>query len=218
MADMGNWWSGTPARVEQTPTLSQPQQGLQNQAIQQLMAMLSQQGGSFAPIEQQARTGFNQQTVPGLAERFTSMGGAGSGALSSPAFASQLGQAGSGLEQSLAALKSQHNLGQQGLLSQLGMQPGFENTYHARKPGFGETAGQGIAGGIGAILPLLGLLFGGPAGGAVGGAGSAGLAGLMSLLGGSSNQGQSGSVTYPQQGGGLTNQAFAPKPLNFGGY
>lgn len=194
MADMQNqesFWGGTPARTEQTTLFNQGQQGAQGQVLQQLMQMLQQgnqgQYKGFAPIAQQARTGFEQQTVPGLAERFTSMGSGAS--LSSPSFASQLGQHASGLEQGIAALKANYGQTQQGLnnqrfgqLGQLGFQPSFENTYFKRQPGFGEQAGQGIAGGIGAILPLLGLLFGGPAGAAAGTSGSAGLAGLMSLL------------------------------------
>lgn len=216
MANLSSFFGGSPARTEQTPTLSQPQQGLQNQAIQQLMSMLGQGGGSFAPIEKQARTNFQTNTIPGLAERFTSLG---SGSQRSSAFQGALGQAGSGLEQGLASLKSQHGLQQQGLLSQLGMQPSFENNYFARQPGFGEQAGQGLA----SILPILGLIlggsFGGPGGAALGStAGSAAGSGLQNLLAMLSSQGQnSTSSMFPQQGGGLTNRAYAPQPLNFGG-
>lgn len=213
MTDLSSFFGGTPARTEQTPLLSQPQQGLQNQAIQQLMSMLGQGGGSFAPIEQQARTNFQTNTIPGLAERFTSLGGSGTG--NSSAFQGALGSAGSGLEQGLASLKSQHGLQQQGLLSQLGMQPSFQNNYFARQPGFGENASKHLA----AILPILGLIlggsFGGPGGAAVGSTAGSGIQNLLSML---SNQGQnSGGSMFPQQGGGLTNQAFAPQPLNFGG-
>lgn len=173
---------GTPAQTQQFQRFTPEQQ----QALSKLLSM-GQQGlqnptQGFEPIAQQARTQFEQQTVPTLAERFTSMGG---GSLSSPAFSSQLGQAGSGLEGSLAALKSQYGLGQQSHFANLlgmGLSPQFETGYTPRQPGFAEQAGQGLAGGLGSLLPLLGLLFGGPVGGAIGGAGSAGLSGLMSLL------------------------------------
>ena len=92
MADLSTSWGGTPARTEQTPVLNQGQQGLQNQSIQQLMQILGQGGGSFAPIEQQARNNFNTQTIPSLAERFQSIGGQGTG--NSSAFQGALGAAG----------------------------------------------------------------------------------------------------------------------------
>ena len=59
---------------------------------------------NFDPIEQQARAGFEQQTIPTIAERFTNMG---QGASSSGAFARTLGGAAAGLEQDLAAQKAQ---------------------------------------------------------------------------------------------------------------
>ena len=137
-------WSGRPEFTEQTPLFNQGQQGVQNQTLQQLLSML-QSGGQnryegFEPIEQQARTGFAQSTVPLLAERFAGLGsGAG---LSSPSFASQLGQHGAGLEQGLAALKSQYGLHNEqlnqnkfGQLANIGFQPSFQNNHFARQPG-----------------------------------------------------------------------------------
>ncbi len=51
---------------------------------------------------------FNQQTVPGLAERFAGAGGSATGgALSSSGFGQALGGAGADLQSNLAALKSQ---------------------------------------------------------------------------------------------------------------
>lgn len=138
-----------------------PQQmGVQQSALQQALSLLGGQGSglsnqfNFAPIAQQARTQFQQQTVPGLAERFAGLGsGAG---LSSPAFASQLGQAGAGLEGQLAALQSQYGLQQQGLNQQLlnqllgfGLQPQFENIYAPQQQSFGQS-----------ISPYLGQLLG----------------------------------------------------------
>ena len=100
-----------PGRVEKVQRFNQQQQGALNNLLSDSLRginNLQQKPFDFAPIEAQARQGFNQQTVPSIAERFTSMGSGG--ALSSPAFASQLGQAGSGLETQLAALKSQVGL------------------------------------------------------------------------------------------------------------
>jgi hypothetical protein len=118
-----------------------------NPEQQKYMSMLLGLGGNalqnpyagFEPIRQQAMNQFQQNLVPSLAERFTSMGG---GRLSSPAFAGQLGQASSGLEQALAAMQSQY--GQQNQhnamsMLALGLSPSFENFYQGSQPGFGEN-------------------------------------------------------------------------------
>jgi len=73
----------------------------------------------FAPIEEAARAGFQQQTVPQLAERF-----AGQGALKSSGFQGALGGAASDLERKLAALKSQYGLQRGELLGNLGQKQG----------------------------------------------------------------------------------------------
>lgn len=64
----------------------------------------------FQPYEAQMRNGFNEGTVPGLAERFTSLGG---GRLGSGTFAQQLGQAGRGLEGDINAARETYRQGQQ---------------------------------------------------------------------------------------------------------
>lgn len=108
----------------------------QQSALSQLLGMglqgLQNPSQGFQPIADQARTQFNQQTVPSIAERFTSLG---DNALSSPAFSSELGQAGSGLEGLLASLQAQYGQQQQSHFSNLlgmgltpqneGFQPGF---------------------------------------------------------------------------------------------
>lgn len=152
-------FGGTPEQSSQVSRFNPQIQQQLNQLISQKLANQSQ-GFDFAPIEQQARTGFQQQTVPALAERFSALGARGSSA-----FTQALGQAGAGLEQSLAALKSKYGLQQQtqeqnllkALLS-LGQQ---ENLYSPAQPGFVESAAGGFGQGLGSILPLLPLLFGG---------------------------------------------------------
>ena len=124
---IGQFFAGTPARVEQIQRFNPQQQS----ALQSLLG-LGQQNiqnpyRGFEPIAQQARTQFQQNTVPTLAERFTSLG---SNQISSPAFASQLGQQGAGLEQGLAALRSQYGMQNQAQgLQQLqqGLTPQMEN-------------------------------------------------------------------------------------------
>jgi len=80
----------------------------------------------FGPIEAQARQKFMQETIPGLAERFTALTGGGQRA---GAFERQKAQAGTELETGLAALRAQ-----------------MEPEYALRRAQFGlkrgETAGR----------------------------------------------------------------------------
>lgn len=169
---------GTPARATTLPTVT-PQQAATNQQAnlnsQQLMSYLvnnlmgGQQGQGrfdFAPIAQRARTQFEQQTIPSIAERFNTLG---RGALSSSGFAQTLGQAGAGLEEGLAAQEAQFGLQQQGLLQSLlgqllgaGSQQQFENLYQPSQPGFLQSLLPGLIGGVSSL--------GGPLAGAAGGA------------------------------------------------
>jgi len=144
----GGGLGGTPSRLEQFPRFNPQQTAGLDEALKMALGGLPNitKGFDFAPIEQQARTGFEQNTIPSIAERFTAMGGQ-----RSSAFPQILGQAGAGLERSLAALKSDVGLRQQGnqqnlLLSllQQGLQPRSENLYHKRVPGFLESTLPGL--------------------------------------------------------------------------
>lgn len=139
----------------------------------QMMALknlLSQSMGGlnqfdFAPIEQQARSNFENKTLPSIAERFTSMGGQGSSA-----FAQMLGAASSDLEGNLAAMKQQYNLQREPLLQNLlnmGLRERFDMSYqpgsqgllqsgtNAFAGGLGSALGAGLTGGLGRITDLL---------------------------------------------------------------
>lgn len=176
--------TGTPERTQQFQNFTPQQQNLQNQSIGQALSLLQNPGSNlsgFQPIEQQARTNFEQKTIPGLAERFSALNGQ-----RSSAFQGALGSAASEFEQGLGALKSQYGLQSQGLQNQLlnqllgyGLKPSFENVHFQRQPGFLENLGGGVAQGAASILPLLGLLLGGPAGGALGTAAGAGLSAFV---------------------------------------
>ncbi len=159
---------GSQGRSQNFNTFTKPQQGVQNNVLQQVNPLLqktTQQGFDFGPIAQRARTQFNQQTIPSLAERFTGLNAQGSSA-----FTQALGQAGAGLDEGLAALESQYGLQQQGmnqnLLSSLlhyGLQPSFQSSYFPRQPGFLEgiapSLGQGASqAGTFALLKYLGYL------------------------------------------------------------
>jgi hypothetical protein len=129
-------------KMKQVPTMTKEQQALLNQILG-FLGSGSQLGGGFtkglslqqqmmdpsseaveqfaAPYQQQ----FEQQTIPGLAERFAGMGALGGG-LSSSGFGQALGAAGGNLQTQLAALKA--GLGQQAaqsLMSQYGSMLGL---------------------------------------------------------------------------------------------
>jgi hypothetical protein len=155
---LSDFFLGSKPQVQQTSLFNPQQQGLQNQGIQQLMQLLqggsSQIGGapsSFEPQAQKARTQFQTQTIPGLAERFTALGGQ-----NSSAFQGALGQAGAGLEEGLAAQGSQYGLQQNAQLQNLmqllfgfSSQPSHENLVFQGQPGLFQTAAHGVGQGLG---------------------------------------------------------------------
>ncbi len=154
---LSEFFFGSDPRTQQASLLNPQQQGLQNQGIQQLMQLLQGGGGqpgSFAPIAQQARTQFQTQTVPGLAERFTALGGQ-----NSSAFQGALGSAASGLEEGLAAQGSQYGLQQNAQLQNLmqllfgfSSRPSFENLVFQGQPGAFHGLAQGFGEGLGGAL------------------------------------------------------------------
>lgn len=128
---------GREGQQKQFSTYTPQMQQLQNMMIANSMKGLSPGGGlDFGPVEQRARSQFSQNTIPTIAERFSSMG---QNSLSSPALYSQLGGAGAGLEEALAAQRS--GFEQRNLLglSQTALNPSFENAYIPRQRGLLET-------------------------------------------------------------------------------
>lgn len=112
-------------------------------AFNYLSNILSQDPEKMAAFERPTRRAFEQQTLPTIAERFSSMG-----AQQSSAFGQQLGQAGRELEENLATMRA--GQGQQALsqLQQLlgfGGTPQFENVYFKRQPGFLENLAHALA-------------------------------------------------------------------------
>ena len=127
---------GQPEKTRQFNKFNQGQEGVLDQFLQQ-----GSQNADFGNIEKQARQQFSQQTVPGLAERFTSMGAGGQG---SSAFQGALGQAGAGLETGLGALRSQFGMQQ----AKMGLQPRTEQAFQPAQSG-------GIQNMMSQILPML---------------------------------------------------------------
>lgn len=158
-SSLGQFFLGSPSRLEQVSRYTPEQTAALNQVLGMGLQGLQDPYQGFEPIEKKARSSFAQQTIPSLAERFTSTGGA----LSSPSFASQIGQAGAGLEENLAALRSQYGLqnrAQQLNMLELGLTPQFEHYGLGAEPGFLPSLAQGalpqltqyaLAGGLGAL-------------------------------------------------------------------
>lgn len=183
---------GSKDKMKQVPTLDPSQQ----QALQGILSQLGMMGGqggaysgaqdymskilsgdpgAMAEFEAPYRQQFEQQTIPGLAERFAGMGGGMGGGFSNSGFGQAIGGAGAGLQAQLAGLHGQlrqgaagQALGQFNNLANLGLGTrGFENTYQPGSTGLMGGLGQGLASGAGQgggmalmmkLLPLLGFI------------------------------------------------------------
>jgi hypothetical protein len=174
-------------KMKKVPTMSKDQQNLLNQLMQMLgpQGQLGQGYQQGLGLQQQYMDPnsetmnqfsqpyidqFNQQTVPGLAERFAGMGGMGGG-LSSSGFGQSLSSAGGNLQNQLAQLKAglgqqaaQSLMGQYGQMGQVGLnaQP-FGYQQQAPSMAGGMLQGWGQSGFAGANQGAQGLykLFGG---------------------------------------------------------
>lgn len=147
---------GSQSSINQIPTVTPEVASALSQLLQQGLSGIQNPQAGFQPIAEQARTQFQQQTVPSIAERFS-----GLGAQRSSAFGQQLGAAGAGLEQNLASLGAQYGLqNRQGLLQQLqlAMKPQFENAFIPGQSGFLSSL---LGTGISAAAPSLKLLLSG---------------------------------------------------------
>lgn len=175
----GNFFTGTPESFQQISTLPPDQRQLFSQLVQMLSG--NGGGGTFGDIGdyyKQLLAGgeedfdrfarpemrqFEEQTIPSLARQFAGMG---SGGLSSGAFARAGAQAGSNLQERLAALRAQlRGQGAEGLqnLGKLGFQNVSQTLQRPEQPGFLQST----------LFPALGAAGGsffGPFGTAAGGA------------------------------------------------
>jgi hypothetical protein len=115
---------------QQSPNKFSPeQQAALNALLAQGQTNLANPTAGFEPIETAARSKFQRESIPSLAERFTALGG--SDTRGSSDFAGMLGGAQSEFDQGLAALKAQYGQqGQQNALNmlQLGLTPQNEQT------------------------------------------------------------------------------------------
>lgn len=163
LQSLQNFLSGTPETVKQLQRFTPQQQSL-FELLQNLGMQGLQNPNQLDPISQQAQKNFQQNIIPSLSERFT---GSTGGAQSSPAFASQLGQAGAGLAGDLAASQRSQLMS---LLS-LGLTPQYDNYIQEGQPGFlsqlapalGRAGMAWATGGGSELMSLLGMLGSGAA-------------------------------------------------------
>lgn len=149
-----------PARTFSVPRLDPNQMALQQQIGQQAqggLANLQANKPSFDPIRQQAEYRLQNQTLPGIAERFSGLG-AGNSSYYANALAGAQGQ----LASDLAAQEAQFNLANRGQeagilnsLSSMALAPNQEFYYEPEKAGFG----QGLLSQLGQWGPMLLQLY-----------------------------------------------------------
>lgn len=194
MSAIFRFFFGDKDKTKQLPTISPEQQQALSQVLGQLGGLGGPGGGygqslgylqnllsgspeAIAGFEAPYLQRFQQEIIPGIAERFAGLDPMGSG-LSSSGFGQALSSAGSQLQSQLAALRSGlQQQAAQGLMGQynqlLGQGLGtraFENVYQPGSTGFLGQLGAGLAGGIGAGLGMgSGIGLGGALGGALGG-------------------------------------------------
>jgi len=141
LGSLKNFALGTPQQVQQLSPYSQQQQMGTSQLLQQGLQGIQQTPISFEPIKQRLLKTYQEQIVPSLATRFSSMGSGG--AQGSSAFRGSLAESGGDILQRLGELENQYNLlgRQQGIdLARLGLTPQYENIIQGREPGILENA------------------------------------------------------------------------------
>jgi len=147
---------------KQMPTMTPQQEALLNMLVggmegatpemfQYLQGLLSGDEGAYSKFAAPYMRQFEEEIVPGIAERFGGMG-----AQSSSGFQQALGKAGAGLQENLAALREQLRMGAagqlQGLLGQgLGTRS-FENLYVPQQQGLLHGLAGGMGQGAGAAM------------------------------------------------------------------
>jgi len=142
---MGDFMSGQGPQEVRSDIYNQGQGNMMDWLMNQ-----GQQNMDFSGLEDQAMKRFNEDIIPSLAERFTSMG-SGGGQRSS-AFQSSLGRAGSDISTQLAALKPQYGMQQM----QMGLRPRSQVSFQGGGPGMIE----GLIGQLPQMMKYLPQLLG----------------------------------------------------------
>lgn len=162
-------------QMQQAPTQNPQQQQYIMQLLQALQggesnvpgldylqSLFSNDPNAFNEFQAPATRQFDEQIIPGIAERFTSMGAGGRG---SSAFNNATSMAGSRLSENLSAQRANLRGGAINQLQgygQMAMQPSFENIYLRGQPGLFQSVGQGLgqAAGLGGYSALMNRMRG----------------------------------------------------------
>lgn len=140
----------------QYPTMSPEQQAFQNKILEMLGGQLGEGGEDFDTFAAPYKRQFEEQTIPGISERFAGLGG-----LSSSGFTQSLGQAGAGLNEKLAALQQQMKQQKFQSLLPFAFQKGFHtDVQQGGQNWLSELLGpilQGYGGGLGGNLGNIGF-------------------------------------------------------------
>jgi hypothetical protein len=154
MSRFGSFLGGQPEEQQLLSPYSPENEQSFDELIQSILGRF-QQGddfsGGFEPFANKARSQFQNQTVPSIAERFTRMGGT-----RSSGFANTLGEAGAGMETDLAAQGAQFGQNQQQLMQRLLGLGQQKKVVRPETHGFignlakpvGKAIGEGISGGV----------------------------------------------------------------------
>ena len=135
-----NFFIGSqPQSITSTP-YDQQQHAFFQQLLNSGLQNMQNPYEGFEPLQQHLQNYFEQQILPNIAERFSSLG---NNRLSSPSFAQQLQGGIKGLAENLLAHKMQYgqqnrNFGLQ--QAQLGLTPRYQNTYMPGQPGLLQNA------------------------------------------------------------------------------
>jgi len=144
----------------QNPRFSPTGMSALDQMIQRSLGGMDKlPSAEFGPIRKATESNFYQNTVPGIAERFT---GAGAGGQRSSAFEQALGGAGAGMNQNLAAMEQGFNMQNRGqeqnyLMNMLrgGLQQPYDTNFiEPQQSMWGQAAGS-LAQGAGTMGTLL---------------------------------------------------------------
>lgn len=135
-----SFFKGAPGGFTQQNTVRPEQLSAIQQILKMALGGLQNPQAGYEPFAQAARQNFQENTLPSIFERFTSLG---KGAQSSGAFQGLLGRAGADLESGLAQGAAQFGQQQQQLWQNLlgqGLMPTFENIYRPRQAAGFELA------------------------------------------------------------------------------
>jgi len=143
------------SQAVQMPNFSPQQMQGYDQLFQQgQQGMQNMPPANFGALKDMYTQNFNQNTIPGIMERFSGMGAGGQ---RSSAFEQALGGAGAQMNTQMAGMEqgfNHQNRNQLMHMMQMGGQPQYSWEGSKREPGFAENFGTSLMGGVSAAIPV----------------------------------------------------------------